>query len=215
MNITNPGKNANICQSFIYSPGGDAINNNQENGNVVVYDIWGNWSPTFVANSALTLGFNFDFGYNSQDGNPVDLQATSVGSVPVANSATPHGGSETWWGAALYAQYHFSKVFSIEGRGEYLHSSSAFNPLFGATGLTDAVGDSIATPSQDDWSATLTATFNIWDNLLTRVEYRADILSAGSGLTSTGINPGTGLSQTVLNGSSVQNEVSLEAVYSF
>ena len=218
INVTNPGKNANICQSFIYSPGGDAFNNNQENGQSVVYDIWGNWSPTFVKDSALTLGFNFDFGFNSEDGNPVDLQQTSVGNVAVANSSTPRDGSETWWGAALYAQYKVSKVLSLEARGEYIHSSSAYNPLFGATGLTDATGGAIATPSQDDWSETLTATFNIWDNLLTRVEYRADILSAGSGLTSTTTpttGPLAGDAHTVLNGSSVQNEVSLEAVYSF
>ncbi len=53
---------------------------------------------------------------------------------------------------------------------------------------------------QDDFSETLTASFDIWDNLLTRVEYRADVVSAGT--------TGTG-------DSTVQNEISLEAVYSF
>ncbi|HEV3272481.1 MAG TPA: outer membrane beta-barrel protein [Candidatus Methylacidiphilales bacterium] len=211
LNINAPGKNANITQSFIYSPAGDFVNNSQENGGVVVYDIWGNWTPTFDKSGNTTLGFNLDFGYNGEDGNPAQLQATN-GSVP---TITPVGdvrnGSETWWGGALYLQYKVSKLVSLEARGEYIHSSSAWNPLFGATGLTSDGGTiAVATPSQDDWSETLTATFNIWDNLLTRVEYRADVLSAGSGGTHTLAN-----GNTVLSGSSVQNEISAEAVYSF
>ena len=66
------------ASSFIYSPEGEnAGSGTTENGNVVVYDIWGNWSPTFVKDSALTLGFNVDFGYDSQDGNPAFTQTTS------------------------------------------------------------------------------------------------------------------------------------------
>jgi hypothetical protein len=212
LNINAPGKNANITQSFIYTPGGDFINNAQENGAVFVYDIWGNWSPTFVKDSALTLGFNLDFGYNGEDGTPASTQTTDGSPGPaVATIPGAHvSGSETWWGGALYAQYKVSSLLSLEARGEYIHSSSAFNPLFGATGLTDSLGNAVATPSQDDWSETLTATFSIWDNLLTRAEYRADVLSAGSGLTH---NTTTG--QTVLTGNTIQNEVSLEAVYSF
>ena len=212
LNINAPGKNANITQSFIYTPGGDFINNAQENGAVFVYDIWGNWSPTFVKDSALTLGFNLDFGYNGEDGTPASFQTTDGSPGPaVATIPGAHvSGSETWWGGALYAQYKVSSLLSLEARGEYIHSSSAFNPLFGATGLTDSLGNAVATPSQDDWSETLTATFSIWDNLLTRAEYRADVLSAGSGLTH---NTTTG--QTVLTGNTIQNEVSLEAVYSF
>ena len=220
LNITNPGKNANICQSFIYSPGGEAaVGNGNENGNVVVYDIWGNWSPTFVKDSALTLGFNVDFGYDSQDGNPANLQTTSTvvgnqgpAALPSAGT-TPRDGSLTWWGAALYASYKVNKVITLSARGEYLHSSSAFNPLFGASGLTGpgvAGFNSVATPSQDDFSETLTASFSIWDNLLTRLEYRCDVLSSGSTGTST-----LPTGQVVANGSDVQNEISLEAVYSF
>jgi hypothetical protein len=225
LNINAPGKNANITQSFIYSPGGDFVGNSDENGTVVVYDIWGNWSPTFVKDSALTLGFNIDFGWDSADGSPSQLQPTSgvFGDVtsPQADPSTAFEGlhgSETWWGGALYAQYKVSKLLSLEARGEYIHSSAAWNPLFGATGLTDSEGHSIATPAQDDWSETLTATFSIWDNLLTRAEYRCDVLSAGSGGTDShtvATGPFAGTTVTGLSGSSVQNEISLEAVYSF
>jgi hypothetical protein len=221
LNITAPGKNANICQSFIYSPAGENAGDPTENGPVFVYDIWGNWNPTFVKDSALTLGFNIDFGYNGADGSPENTQATN-GSVAVPNNGPngfPNGvnGSETWYGVALYAQYKLTKVVTLAARGEYLHSSAAYNPLFGATGLAgnNAGGNVVqATPSQDDFSETLTASFAIWDNLLTRVEYRVDVLSAGSGGTHT-VTGGPNNGATILNGSSVQNEISLEAVYSF
>jgi hypothetical protein len=206
LNVNAPGKNANITQSFIYTPAGDNTGDPTENGSVFVYDIWGNWNPTFDKSGNLTLGFNLDFGLNEQDGSPAQLQPTNAG-VPTIN-ATHTSGSETWWGGALYAQYKLTKVITLAARGEYIHTSSAFNPLFGATGLTDTAGNAIATPSQDDWSETLTASFAIWDNLLTRAEYRCDVLdNAGSHV--------TGAGQTVTNGSNVQNEISLEAVYSF
>ncbi len=58
LNINAPGKNANITQSFIYSPSGESSNAGfgLDNGPVVVYDIWGNWSPTFVKGQRFDLG---------------------------------------------------------------------------------------------------------------------------------------------------------------
>ncbi len=174
--VNAPGKNANITTSFIYSPdsaepqGGSA---GSANSTTVVGDIWGNWNPLFVKDSALLLGFNGDFGYNGAAG------------FPGAGEA-----STTWYGIALYAQYKFTKVFSLGGRLEWLGESAAapndpFGQKFAGTG-----------GSTNDYSATLTATFNIWDNLLTRAEYRHDFLE-GVGIPSN------------------QNEISLEAVYSF
>jgi nitrogen regulatory protein P-II 1 len=55
LNINAPGKNANITQSFIYSPGGEpGAVGGIDNGPMAVYDIWGNWNPTFVKDNALT-----------------------------------------------------------------------------------------------------------------------------------------------------------------
>jgi hypothetical protein len=188
LNINAPGGNANITQSFIYSPDGEPGVVGKDNGGLAVYDIWGNWNPTFVKDSALLLGFNFDFGYNSSSGQPY-VPANQVG-IPDTN---------TFWGAALYAQYKFSKVFSLAGRGEYIHSDEALNPKFGAGGVTGANGG--FTPGdQDDYSFTLTASFNMWDNLLTRVEYRLDDLSGDT---------------TGREGQTLQHEISLNAVYSF
>ncbi len=210
INITNPGKNANICQSFIYSPDSvedSGVNPGGDNGPSVVYDIWGNWSPTFVKDSALTLGFNIDLGWSGATGTPANVNG-------VGGS---HESSSTWWGIALYSQYKFSKVFSLAGRAEYLHESSSWNPKFGDSGLThttsEELGDDVPvpTPAQDDFEFTLTATFNIWDNLLTRAEYRVDVSSAGSSFSNTDADNDA----TALYKSSVANEISLEAVYSF
>ena len=133
LTINAPGKNANITQSFIYSPEGEPGVVGEDNGPVVVYDIWGNWNPTFVKDSALLLGFNIDLGYNGASGTPA-LPSTA----PAGFAATTPAGiydTNTWYGVALYAQYKFTKVFSLAGRLEYLHEDAAVNPKFaGNTG---------------------------------------------------------------------------------
>jgi hypothetical protein len=191
--INAPGKNASITQSFIYSPEGEPGNiTSADNSDLAVYDIWGNWNPTFVKDSALLLGFNVDFGYNASSGTPSQIAPNPPG-VGSVNS------TDTFYGVALYAQYKFTKVFSLAGRAEYIHADAGANPKFGVGGTTNAAGVFQAA-SQDDFAYTLTASFNMWDNLLTRIEYRIDDLSGNS--------TGTGHTQ-------IQNEISLNAVYSF
>jgi len=200
LNITAPGKNANICQSFIYSPGGENYGftgSGFDNGPVAVYDIWGNWNPTFVKDSALTLGFNIDFGYNGATGEPNNGN-NSFGSGSDGSTFSGVGDSNTWWGAALYASYKVNKVITLSARGEYLHSDPAEFEKFGAF-QTNA----------DDFSETLTASFAIWDNLLTRVEYRYDHV-----VNSAQFDP-TVVGQVGSATYQDQNEISLEAVYSF
>jgi hypothetical protein len=196
LNINAPGKNANITQSFIYSPGGEpGVVGGIDNGPLVVYDIWGNWNPTFDKSGNLTLGFNVDFGYNGASGSPLN------GNPAFGSQFAPHDGadndSNTWYGVALYAQYKVTKVLTLAARGEYLHEDEATNPVFGAANVDN-----------DDFSETLTASFAIWDNLLTRAEYRYDHV----------VNGTTNLSGGTVNNVATyqdQNEISLEAVYSF
>ncbi len=219
INVTNPGKNANLCQSFIYSPDSTepaGVNGGGDNGPSVVYDVWGNWNPTFVKDSALTLGFNIDLGYSGASGLPSD----SLNNPPVGGGNGSVPDSTTWWGAAVYASYTFNKTFSLSGRAEYLHEDGALFPKYGwarrpppgRSVLARSPPQGFIDPEQDDFEYTLTATFNIWDNLLTRAEYRVDVLSGGSNTPFQGadfppfVNVGS---------SEVQNEVSLEAVYSF
>ena len=179
-NVNAPGKNANLTFSAIYSPEIDtnAVPNGPANNfggvapstaGVYVLDLWGNWTPTFDKNGNTTLGFNLDYGSDSY----------------------------SWYGAALYAQYKLTKVVTLAARGEYLHSDAGADK-FGDGGFNNAQGGFTAA-SQDDYSETLTVSFAVWDNLLTRVEYRFDDLSKGT----TGTNSVT------------QNEISAEAVYSF
>jgi len=205
INITNPGKNANICQSFIYSPEGEPGVVGADNSTVVVYDIWGNWNPTFVKDSALTLGFNVDLGYSS-GGTPY-----STSSIPGGIGGSTNGlpDSTTWWGIALYSKYQFNKVVSLAGRAEYLHEDPAANPKFNPdTAETNPNSPTgiLSAGNQDDFSFTATLAFNIWDNLLTRVEYRYDHIYAGD----EGGAGGVGSAYK-----SDQNELSLNAVYSF
>jgi hypothetical protein len=180
------------------------VNNGGDNGPSAVFDIWGNWNPTFVKDSALTLGFNIDLGYSGAAGFPGQGGANSA-----------HEDSNTWWGAALYASYKFNKVFTLSGRLEYLHSDET-DTAFPKYGFGfESTEDGLIPATQDDYSATLTAAFNIWDNLLTRVEYRCDVLQG------TTVAPG-GFDNTSVAGAvlepqhqTVENEVSVEAVYSF
>jgi hypothetical protein len=195
LTINAPGGNANITQSFIYSPDGEPGVVGVDNGPLAVYDIWGNWNPTFVKNSALLLGFNVDVGYNGASGEPA-----APSTLPNGTPGDGASDSNTFFGVALYAQYKFTKVFSLAGRAEYIHSDASDHPKFGAGGIENSAGVVTSPGDQDDFAYTLTASFNMWDNLLTRVEYRIDDLS--------GNTTGTGHTQ-------IQNEISLNAVYSF
>lgn len=67
--------------------------------------------------------------------------------------------SDDSYGVAVYSKYQFTKVFSLAGRGEYAHGNAL-------TGLVDN--------KTDGYSFTLTAGFDLWTNLVTRVEYRLD-----------------------------------------
>ena len=71
----------------------------------------------------------------------------------------------TWWGAALYGKYQFTDIFSLATRLDYLHLDGV-----------DAGGAKFVTGGADGdlWSWTLTAGFDIIENLILRAEYRAD-----------------------------------------
>jgi hypothetical protein len=173
LNVTAPGGNANWSNNFQYSTGND---NNTSTGALqpslgpqsagaadgaftsaytVIYNTWGNWAPKF-ANDKLLLAFN-------------TLLANTSGSAT--------GGVNincTWYGAGAYAKYQFNDWFSLCSRGEYIGSNNS--DAFGSQGsratsqntLTDHVtGNNL-------WEYTLTAGFNVIDNLLIRAEYRMD-----------------------------------------
>jgi hypothetical protein len=175
LNVTAPGGNANWSNNFQYSTGNDnntsvstqstsiatqASAASTENINVsaytLIYNTWGNWAPKF-ANDKLLLAFNALLGNTS---------GSASGSVGNVNS--------TWYGAGAYAKYQFNDWFSLCSRGEYLgannslitgNNGSASTPSY--DGLQYATGES-------NWEYTITAGFNVIDNLLIRAEYRLD-----------------------------------------
>lgn len=154
-----PGGNATIANSFIYSAGGEnagTAGTFVENESVFTWDIWGQWAPRF-ANDKLLLAFNADLGF-----------ADNAGTDNVFGPVNP-ASTSTWWGAALYAKYQFTPMFSLATRGEYFHDDHGYK-VGTANALT---GDA---SSVDLWSWTITANFDIWENLLFRLEYRYDII---------------------------------------
>lgn len=177
INFTAPGGNANWSNNVIYSINGDnALLGAADNTPLVVFDTWGNWTPKF-ANDKLLLAFNADFGHGDQQR-----------IAPVGDN------SSTWYGAALYAKYQFTDVFSLASRGDYVHSDDGakFGGVFG--------GD------VDVWSWTLTAGFDIIENLTLRAEYRLD---AANQAQSTFSPLGT------FEGGRVAHMAALQVVYSF
>ena len=171
LNVTAPGGNANWSNNFQYSTGNDnntsvssqetSVNTSAtaSGGNVsaytVIYNSWGNWAPKF-ANDKLLLAFNA-------------LLANTSGSAQGGENV-----NSCWYGAGAYAKYQFNDWFSLCSRGEYLGSnnSSAFgsqgaNTTSGNSGTDHVTGNNL-------WEYTLTAGFNVIDNLLIRAEYRMD-----------------------------------------
>ena len=193
LNVTAPGGNANWSNNFQYSTNSendsDVSNGNSlpiagaadgsGTGATYIYNSWGNWAPKF-ADDKLLFAFDSVLGAFSPSGGP-------------ANGAT------TWWGAGAYAKYQFNDWFYLASRGEYFGSDNQ-----NKTGVTTTGVDGDGSVSW--WAYTLTAGFNVIDNLLIRAEYRLDW--------------GTNISGSVDNASGTQSGgpahyAGAEVVYSF
>ena len=179
LNVTAPGGNANWSNNFQYSTNTEndsdvSITNSSYpiagasgsgTGASYIYNSWGNWAPKF-ADDKLLFAFDAVLGAYTPSGGP-------------ANGAT------TWWGAGAYTKYQFNDWFYLASRGEYFGSDNQ-----NKTGVTST--GTPATGSVSWWEYTLTAGFNVIDNLLIRAEYRLDWGTNISG-TTTGntTTPGT------------------------
>jgi hypothetical protein len=164
LNVTAPGGNANWSNNFQYSSNNDS-NSSTSSGNSTtstgvendssgtgysfIYNSWGNWAPKF-ANDKLLFAFNALLGTASTNDN--DQVGTQAGT--------------TWFGAGAYAKYQFNDWFSLCSRGEYLGGNNP-SKIVGGAGDYNGTGLSL-------WEYTLTAGFNVIDNLLIRAEYRLD-----------------------------------------
>jgi len=121
-------------------------------GSAFIYNSWGNWAPE-ACEDKLLLAFNTVLG-TAQSNTTTDF------SDVVSNS-----GGTTWWGGGAYLKYQFTDFFYLASRGEFLGGNnlakiSSF-PAYSDAGMSF-------------WEYTLTAGFNVIDNLLIRAEYRMD-----------------------------------------
>ena len=219
LNVTAPGGNANWSNNFQYSTQAD--NNTAtgaydsttpqntggtdpttggvvtQSGNLIVYNTWGNWAPKF-ADDKLLLAFQGVLG-------------NSTGSANCNTGFTqfPFGINSTWYGAGAYAKYQFNDWFSLASRGEYLGSNNSGK--FGSQGTnnTNQNQGSTHVTGCNWWEYTLTAGFNVIDNLLLRAEYRLDWGSNINGNAESYVSPGGGA------GGGPCHYAGAEVVYSF
>ena len=199
LNVTAPGGNATWSNNFQYSTGSDnntatgselesltpsylsGPNATYESAYYLIYNSWGTWVPQF-AEEKLLLGLNALLGNNS------------------GSYSRPGGGSGNvnacWYGAGTYAKYQFNDWFSLSSRAEFLGSNSS--RVFGNQG-TASTASSISgkhVTGESLWEYTLTAGFNVIDNLLLRAEYRMDwggtIYRSANGLATDNGSPSDG-----------------------
>jgi hypothetical protein len=189
VNVKAPGGNANWFNG-IYASFGAADGFSSDNESVVLWNSWGNWAPKF-ANDKLLLGFSSTVG----DINDDNLQAAIGG---------PANDGYTFWSPSLYAKYQFTDIFSLAGRGSYFTSTDDATATVGAFAPAAAAGGGAG--SNDLWSFTLTAGFDLLENLLVRAEYRGDF---GSDVTTTtGTFTGTSTNDSA-------HTLAFQAVYTF
>jgi hypothetical protein len=189
VNINAPGGNANIQNSIYVGLGGESTGiASTGSGASVIYDVWGNWKPKF-ANDKLLLGFNADYGQ-----------------AEISGATGPTSNNEQWYGVALYTKYQFTQIFSLAGRADYVYNNDGTKWATNSQNGAGVFGNSPSN-SNEIYSYTLTAGFDVWENMLLRAEYRADFGNdwiAGTGGTNT--NNGR---------SGVSHLAAVQVVYSF
>jgi hypothetical protein len=189
LNVTAPGGNANWSNNFQYS-------SNSDNNTADTFGGFLNTNPS--ADLTGNTGAAYTFIYNSW-GNWAPkfakdklLFAFNTLLMTTGGSGGGFDGSanSTNYGVGAYAKYQFNDWFNLSSRGEYL-------------GVNNVLGDI------NLWEYTLTAGFNVIDNLLIRAEYRLDW-----GVNSVN-NIATGVSNNVTSSSGPAHYAGAEVVYSF
>jgi len=166
LNVTAPGGNANWSNNFQYSSNSEnntyqatylnttpdySLNNNSGSAYTFIYNTWGNWAPKF-ADDKLLLAFEALLRSTGGSGGGGGAISSFNGTEPYANTA-----NSTFYGFGAYAKYQFNDWFSLASRGEYLGYNVAYSES-----------------KNNLWEYTITAGFNVIDNLLIRAEYRLD-----------------------------------------
>jgi len=205
LNVTAPGGNANWSNNFQYSSNSEnntyqgptfntiraiALDGNSGSGYTFMYNTWGNWAPKF-AEDKLLLAFNVLLKTTGGAGGGGGTVDPFNGPEPLSQTA-----NSTTYGFGAYAKYQFNDWFSLVSRGEYL----AYNlPYADARNCL--------------WEYTITAGFNVIDNLLIRAEYRLDWGTDSVNNTGNTVNSPTDAGQVTSSGPA--HYAGAEVVYSF
>jgi len=202
LNVNAPGGNAIWSNNLQYSSNNDnntsySIDGSRTpsvlewdssgTGYVFIYNSWGNWAPR-CAEDKLLFAFNTVLGTASVNGyNNVNTNPSQPGT--------------TWYGAGAYAKYQINDWFYLASRGEYL----------GGNNFKKVAYTSVVNGGMSYWEWTLTAGFNVVDNLLIRAEYRLDW---GNGAVNNVERPSRSMTDETTN-SGPAHYAGAEIVYSF
>ena len=190
LNVTAPGGNANWSNNFTWDT---------SNPNDTTISTTSSWP---VAGGGPSNGI---FVYNSW-GNWApkfadDKLLFAFDSVLGTQAASGNGyGGTTWYGAEAYTKYQFNDWFYLAGRGSY----------YGTDNSNKFAAPTAQNPGLNWWAFTLTAGFNVIDNLLIRGEYRLDW---GDYISGSANAPGTTTQAGV--GGGPAHYAGAEVVYSF
>lgn len=165
--VQNNEKNLTSKFIFVYNPtGGQGILANQQvagtanqqlnEGESFLFNHNTAWAP-LCCKDKLLLGYNAVLGFYDDYANDRNLGNRQY--------------NENYWGLAGYAKYLFNPVFSLAGRLEYFHTTDGAK--LGQVGSALS-SNSLSGKNSEALGFTLTAGFNLWENMMLRVEYRAD-----------------------------------------
>jgi hypothetical protein len=122
-----------------------------------LFDTIAGWTPLPQDLPKLKLMANFDYGFEERLGSPLSGPAAAGGT-------TGEGGPAEWIGYALYVKYELTDKVTLAARWEQFYDDQAVR--------TGALG--AGNPVDELYEMTYTVDYKVWDNLLTRLEYRYD-----------------------------------------
>ncbi len=141
-----------------------------------------NWG--WVSGSTLTAGFINGFAANNGEGNPVRQTSFYAGgtlSTPITalklgasvdyldhHDSIDDEGDGTVWAWAVYAAYQATEKLALNLRGEYVDNRSE---------IFDVSNEGF--DNNKIWALTATAQYDLWKNVISRIEFRWDHVEHG------------------------------------
>ncbi|ACD84149.1 outer membrane beta-barrel protein [Candidatus Methylacidiphilum infernorum] len=137
------------------------------NGTYMELNDFGTWLPSFVPGERLMLSFELVGGFYNHAVAPGGITALGLeqerllGIFPPFPFASGYDGPTNWLGVGLYQVYKLNSFTSLNFREQYLQAS--WNSYL----------EGFIFPA-NIWETTLTVRLDLADNLMVRVEWRAD-----------------------------------------